>query len=78
MHHRFPSRRSRFLFVEKVDGEAQLGGSAKIQSGAASPHSKVASQIVTAVRQVETFVAQREVGNLLVAQCHRQPRPVVK
>ena len=35
-------------------------------------------QVVAAVRQVEALVAQRKVGNLLVAQRHRQAGPVVE
>ncbi len=35
-------------------------------------------EVVSAVGQVEALVAEREVGDLLVAQRHRQPGPVVE
>src|SRR5229473_5124009 len=37
-----------------------------------------ASQVVTAIREVEALVAEREVGDLLIAQGHRQAGPVVE
>ena len=36
------------------------------------------SQVVSAVGQVETLVAEWKIGYLLVAQRHRQSHPVVK
>ena len=33
---------------------------------------------MTAIRQVETFVAEREIGDLLIPQRQRQPHPVVE
>src|SRR5512144_950317 len=37
-----------------------------------------ASQIVPRVRQVEALVAEREVGDLAVAERHREAEPVVE
>ena len=35
-------------------------------------------EVVSAVREVEALVAEREIGDLLVSQGHRQPGPVVE
>src|SRR5258708_36520477 len=37
-----------------------------------------ALKVVATIREVEALIAQREVGNLLPAQCHREARPVVE
>src|SRR5579875_2900679 len=44
----------------------------------ATPVKGNGSQIMAAIRQIEALVAQREIGNLLVAQRHGQTWPVVK
>jgi hypothetical protein len=41
-------------------------------------HHKQALQIVTTIREVETFITKRKVGNLLIAQRHSEPHPVME
>ena len=58
----------------------RIGNRAKslIQSGAQEINHQNGSQIMPAVGKIETLVAQRKIGNLLIAHGHGQPKPVVK
>ena len=59
--------------IRKFSGSVSLK-----KSGTQSFQHNITSQIMSAVGQIETFVANREVGNLFFPECHRQSGPVME